>query len=137
MGKIKEIKINNIEEIETIIKRDVRYRVRNRANAILYKFKLYKVEEIAKLLKVRPQTVYLWIRKYEKDGIESFYDKKGRGRKETLKVAEVEEIKALVLNQPSLTVANAKIREKLNIYVHNETLRQYLKKNKIQLYTGS
>jgi len=40
MGKIKEIKINNIKEIELIIKRDTRYRVRNRANAILYKFKM-------------------------------------------------------------------------------------------------
>jgi len=137
MGKIKEIKINNIKEIELIIKRDTRYRVRNRANAILYKFKLYKVKTIAKILQVKPQTVYLWIRKFEKNGIESFYDKSGRGRKETLKVAQAKEIESLALNQPSLRVANAKIREKLNIYVHNETLRKYLKKNEIQLYTSS
>ena len=139
MGKIKEIVITNSEEkeIKRIIKYDDRYRVRNRANAILYKFQSYKVEEIARILNVKPQTVYLWIRKFNKDGIVSFYDKEGRGRIGILKVEYSEEIKALVINQPSLTVANAIIREKLNIYVHNETLRKYLKKNKIQLYASS
>ena len=136
MGKIKEIVITNSEEIEieTIIKYDDRYRVRNRANAILYKFQSYEVKEISKILNVRPQTVYLWIRKFEEDGVSSFYDKQGRGRKGLLKAEYAEEIKALVINQPSLSVANAIIREKLNIYVHNETLRKYLKKNQIQLY---
>jgi len=135
MGKIKEIVITNSEEIEieTIIKYDDRYRVRNRANAILYKFQSYEVKEISKILNVRPQTVYLWIRKFEEDGVSSFYDKQGRGRKGLLKAEYAEEIKALVINQPSLSVANAIIREKLNIYVHNETLRKYLKKNQIQL----
>ena len=135
MGKIKEIVITNSEEIEieTIIKYDDRYRVRNRANAILYKFQSYEVKEISKILNVRPQTVYLWIRKFEEDGVSSFYDKQGRGRKGLLKAEYAEEIKALVINQPSLSVANAIIREKLNIHVHNETLRKYLKKNQIQL----
>ena len=139
MGKIKKIKITEQEEkeLESIIKKDERYRVRNRANAILYKCKAYAVEDIAKLLNVRPQTVYLWLRKYEQEGLESLYDKEGKGRIGILTSEYEEEIKALVLNQPSLTVANARIREKLKLYVHNETLRKYLKKNKIQLYTGS
>ncbi len=124
-------------EIKLIIKQDSRYRVRNRANAIIYKSKCYKVEEIAQILSVRPQTVYLWIREFEKKGIESFYEKKGKGRKSILKVEYSEEIKALVINQPSLTIANARIREKLNIYMHNVTLSRFLKKNKIQLYASS
>jgi transposase len=77
--------------------------------------------------------VYLWIRNYEKEGIASLYDKEGKGRIGILTSEYEEEIKALVLNQPSLSVANARIREKLNLYVHNETLRKYLKKNQIQL----
>lgn len=128
---------NEEVEIESIIKKDERYRVRNRANAILYKYQRYEVKEISKILNVKPQTVYLWIRKFKKDGIASFYDKEGRGRIEILKVKDSEEIKSLVINQPSLRVANARIREKLNIYVHNMTLSRYLKKNKIQLYTCS
>ncbi len=124
-------------EIKLIIKQDRRYRVRNRANAIIYKSKCYKVEEIAQILSVRPQTVYLWIREFEKKGIESFYEKKGKGRKSILKAEYSEEIKALVINQPSLTIANARIREKLNIYMHNVTLSRFLKKNQIQLYASS
>ncbi len=124
-------------ELEFIIKQDTRYRVRNRANAIIYKSKSYKVEEIAKILSVRPQTVYLWIREFEKEGVASFYEKKGKGRKGILKEEYTEEIKALVINQPSLTIANARIREKLNIYMHNVTLSRFLKKNQIQLYTSS
>ena len=124
-------------ELEFIIKQDTRYRVRNRANAIIYKSKSYKVEEIAKILSVRPQTIYLWIREFEKEGVASFYEKKGKGRKGILKEEYTEEIKALVINQPSLTIANARIREKLNIYMHNVTLSRFLKKNQIQLYTSS
>ena len=139
MGKIKKLIIteNQKAELELIIKQDTRYRVRNRANAIIYKSKSYEVEEIAKILTVRPQTVYLWIRKFEKEGIESLYEKKGKGRKRILNEEYTEEIKALVINQPSLTIANARIREKLNIYMHNVTLSRFLKKNKIQLYTSS
>lgn len=138
MGKIKELLIakKEQEQIKSIIKEDERYRVRNRANSILYNYNGYKVKDIANLLNVKPQTVYLWIRKFEEDGMSSFYDKEGRGRKSILNPYE-EEIKALVNNQSSLRVANAKIQKKLNIYVHNETLRKYLKKNKIQLYTSS
>ena len=47
MGKIKEIAIakSEEEEIKSIIKKDDRYRVRNRANTILYKCRKYKVKE--------------------------------------------------------------------------------------------
>ena len=128
---------NQEKAITLIIKQDKRYRVRNRANAILYKSMDYKVEDIAKLLNVRPQTVYLWIREFEKEEIASFYEKKGKGRKGILKLEYANEIKALVINQPSLTRANARIREKFNIYVHNVTLSRFLKKNKIQLYESS
>jgi transposase len=139
MRRITKLKLTEEQEaeLELIIKQDTRYRVRNRANAIIYKSKSYKVEEISEMLGVRPQTVYLWIREYEKEGIESLYEKQGKGRKSILKLEYTEEIKALVINQPSLSIANARIREKLNIYMHNVTLSRFLKKNKIQLYTSS
>ena len=59
-GTIKRLKIDEttIEVIREIIKEDNRYRVRKRANAILYKSQEYSVKEIAKLLEVRADTVY-------------------------------------------------------------------------------
>jgi len=118
-------------EIESIVKYDKRYRVRDRANAVLYKSKEYEVKEIAKILDVRGETVYGWLQNYKKDGIESLYDKKGTGRKPAITEEQKEVIRELALNGVSIPSINAKVREQLNIHVHDETLRRLLKKNKL------
>jgi len=46
------------------------------------------------------------------------------------------EVKKLAINSPSIPMTNAKIREKLNIYISNSTLKNYLKKTQIDLYTS-
>ena len=136
MGRTKQLKIDTSieEEINSIIKYDKRYRVRNRANAILLKSQLMPVSNIAQLLKVRAEQIYKWIQKFEDIGIDSFYDKPGRGRKTILNDVNSETIRELVINLPSVAVANAIIKEKLNIHVHNETFRCYLKKTQINLH---
>ena len=136
MGQIKRLEIDEATMciIREIIKEDYRYRVRKRANAILYKSQEYSVKEIAKLLEVRTDTVYEWICKYELEGVESFYDKQGRGRKSILKDSDADRIRELVINSPSVPVANAKVRDKLKIFVHDNTLKNYLKKTKIELH---
>jgi transposase len=138
MGRIKQLKIdkNTIVEINQIIKTDKRYRVRNRANAILLKSQQVPVSNISKLIKVRAEQIYKWIQKFEDIGIDAFYDKPGRGRKALLKDLDSSVLRQLVINSPSVAVANAVIKEKLNIHVHNETFRCYLKKTKINLYTS-
>jgi transposase len=135
MTKLK-IEESRLAEIRNIIKRDIRYRVRKRASAILYKEQEYSVKRIAKMLEVRAEAVYEWIAKYKAEGIESFYDKKGKGRKNIIQDEDAEKIRELVINCPSVAVANAKVREKLNIFVHKDTLRNYLKKTQIILHTG-
>jgi len=136
MGRIKQLNIdkNTIVEINQIIKTDKRYRVRNRANAILLKSQQMPVTNIAKLLKVRAEQIYKWIQKFEDVGIDSFYDKPGRGRKTLLKDLDSKVIRELVINLPSVAVANAVIKKELNIHVHNETFRCYLKKTQINLH---
>lgn len=136
MGLTKQLKIHKhtIDEIESIIRNDKRYRVRNRANAILLKSQAMQVTNIAKLLKVRGEQIYKWLQKFEVDGIASFYDKTGRGRKNKLQDVNSNIIRELVMHLPSVAVANAIIKEKLNIHIHNETLRCYLKKTKINLH---
>ena len=136
MGQIKKLELEEetIREIRSIIKEDKRYRVRKRANAILYKSQEYSVKEIAKMLEVRTEAIYEWICKYEAEGIESFYDKKGRGRKTILKDSDADRIRELVINCPSIPMANAKIKEKLKIFVHDNTLKTYLKKTQIILH---
>ena len=132
MGTIKKLKIDEttIEIIREIIKEDGRYRVRKRANAILYKSQEYSVKEIAKILEVRADTVYEWICKYEVEGVESFYDKQGRGRKKIIQDSDADRIRELVINCPSIPIANARVKDKLKIFVHDNTLKNYLKKTK-------
>jgi len=138
MGRIKELKLDEetLATIRDIIKEDTRYRVRKRASAILYKSQEYSVKEIAKIVEVRPEAIYAWICKYEADGIESFYDKEGKGRKSIIKDSDKERIRELVINCASIPIANAIIREKLKIFVHDNTLGNYLKKTQIKLYTS-
>lgn len=125
------------KELEEIVKNDQRYRVRKRANAILYKSKGYKTTDIAKLLEVRDESVYEWFAKYKDGGVESLYDKKGKGRKALLKDEHKEPIKALALNGVSVPSVNAKVKEVLNIHVHDETLRAYLKKTQMELHKSN
>ncbi len=136
MGKIKKLELDEetIVIIRGIIKEDERYRVRKRASAILYKNQEYSVKEIAKMLEVRSEAIYEWICKYEREGIESFYDKAGRGRKTILKESDADKIKELVINCPSVSVANAIIRKKLKIFIHDNTLKTYLKKTQFILH---
>ena len=134
MGQIKRVEIDEatIVKIREIIKEEHRYRVRKRAKAILYKSQEYSVKEIAKILEVRTDTVYAWICKYELEGVDSFYDKQGRGRKTILQDSDADKIKELLINSPSIPVANAKLRDKLKIFVHDKypTIRKYSKEFK-------
>ena len=50
------------------------------------------------------------------------------------KDSDADKIKELVINSPSIPVANAKLRDKLKIFVHDNTLKNYLKKTKIELH---
>lgn len=136
MGRIKKLKIDEltVEIIREIIKEDKRHRVRKRASAILYKSQEYSVKSIEKIVEARADTIYGWIKKYEEEGVSSFYDKEGRGRKRIIKDSDADRIKELVINAPSTPVANAKIREELEIFVSNSTLRNYLKKTQIELH---
>ena len=135
MGKTKIVKLDKETEvaIRKIIKEDTRYRVRKRATAILYKSQGYRVDEIAKIVEVRADTVYGWIRNYEAEGIASLYDKKGRGRKSILKDSDADMIKEVVLHSPSIPAANAKLKERFNIFVHDNTLKNYIKKTQFKL----
>ena len=73
MRKTKILKLDKETEvaIRKIIKEDTRYRVRKRATAILYKSQGCRVDEIAKMVEARADTVYGWIRNYEAEGIAS------------------------------------------------------------------
>jgi transposase len=133
MENILNLTTNTKAELEHIIKYSDKFRTRKRAEAILLINKGKTVKEVVELLDLKRQALWKWIRNFKKDGIECVHEKPGRGRKSLLRNLNIDEVKAIVINCPSVPIANAKIREKYDIKVSNETMRKFLKNLQFEL----
>jgi transposase len=133
MKNITNLTLETIEELENIIKFNEKFRARRRAEAILLSYKGKTVNEIIEILDIKHQALWKWFRNFEKDGVESLHDKPGRGRKSPLRDLNIDEVKAIAINCPSVPIVNAKIRDKFNIKVSNETMRKFLKNLQLKL----
>jgi len=133
MKNIINLTPKTIEDLNNIIKNDTKFRARKRAEAILLSHKGKTVNEIVELLDLKHQAIWKWFRNFKKDGIECLHEKPGRGRKSPLRDLNIDEVKAIAINCPSVPIVNAKIRDKYNIKVSNETMRKFLKNLSIKL----
>ena len=133
MKNITNLTSKTIAELENIIKFSDKFRARKRAEAILLSNKGKTVNEIIELLDLKHQAVWKWFRNFKKDGIECLHEKPGRGRKSPLRDLNIDEVKAIAMNCPSVPIVNAKIRDKYKIKVSNETMRKFLKNLQIKL----
>lgn len=124
-----ELTKEQITTLKRIIKTENRYRTVQRAQALLLRYKDISVSNISFALNVRTETVYIWIKNYRNNGINSLYEKEGRGRKSIFKDIPQEEIKELINNKASIPIINANIKDKYNIDVSNESVRKLVKKN--------
>ncbi|MCP4971370.1 MAG: helix-turn-helix domain-containing protein [Arcobacter sp.] len=133
MKNITNLTEKTVDELNNIIKFNEKFRARKRAEAILLSYKGKTVNEIIGILDLQKQAVWKWFRNFEKNGIESLHEKPGRGRKSPLRDLNIDEVKAIAINCPSVPIVNARIREKFNIKVSNETMRKFLKNLQIKL----
>ena len=133
MKNIINLTPKTIEELENIIKYNDKFRARKRAEAILLRNKGKTVNEIVDLLDLKKQAVWQWFRNFKKDGIKCLHEKPGRGRPSPLRDLNIDEVKIIAINCPSVPIVNAKIRDKYNIKVSNETMRKFLKNLQIKL----
>lgn len=131
MRPSKKLNLNKeqIEQLQSIIKNEKKYRTTQRAQALLLKYKDISVADISFTLNVTIETVYIWIKNYKLKGVDSLYEKQGRGRKSIFKDIPKDEIKELVNTKASIPIINANIKEKYNINVSNESVRKFVKKN--------
>ena len=133
MKNIINLTPKTIIELENIIKYNDKFRARKRAETILLSYKDKTVNEIVELLDLKHQAIWKWFRNFKKDGIQSLHEKPGRGRKSPLRDLNIDDVKAIAINCPSVPIVNAKIRDKYNIKVSNETMRKFLKNLQIKL----
>jgi len=124
-----ELTKEQISQLKKIIKNERRYRTVQRAQALLLRYKGISVENISFALNVWKETVYIWIKNYRQNGLESLYEKDGRGRKSIFKDISKDEIEELVNTKASISIINANIKDKYDIDVSNESVRKFVKKN--------
>ncbi len=126
-----ELNKEQIAQLKSITKNEKRYRTAQRAQALLLRYKGMSVANISFALNVWKETVYIWIKNYKNIGIDSLYEKDGRGRKSIFKDIPKDEIKELVNTKASISIINANIKDKYNIEVSNESVRKFVKKNSV------
>jgi transposase len=85
MISFKNLKQEVIDKLERILKEEVKYRPRLRAQAVLLNNRGLSVKEIAKLMNQKQETVYDWFTSFRAREIDGLYDKAGRGRKHKIK----------------------------------------------------
>jgi len=129
-----ELNKEQIADLKSIIKNEKKYRTIQRAQALLLRYKGISVVDISFVLNVRTETVYIWIKNYKVVGIDSLYEKDGRGRKSIFKDIPKDEIKELVNTKASIPIINANIRDKYGINVSNESVRKFIKKTLLQFH---
>ena len=124
-----ELNKEQIAQLKSIIKNEKKYRTTQRAQALLLRYKGISVVNISFALNVWKETVYIWIKNYRANGIDSLNEKDGRGRKSIFKDISKDEIKELVNTKASISIINANIKDKYDIEVSNESVRKFVKKN--------
>ena len=91
MRYITDLNKKTIEALEEIIKNEVRYKSRYRAQAILLSNQRKTVNEIAEIFGVEIRTIYRWYDRFESEKIVGLYELEGRGRKPKLTIEEDKE----------------------------------------------
>lgn len=124
-----ELNEEQISQLRSIIKNEKKHRTTQRAQALLLRYKGISVVNISFALNIRTETVYIWIKNYKANGIDSLYEKDGRGRKSMFKDIPKDEIEELVNTKASIPIINANIKDKYDIDVSNESVRKFVKKN--------
>jgi len=89
------------------------------------------VSELTQFFEVSRITVYAWFDAWEKNGICGLMNQKGQGRKPILSLqnkTHVAKVKALIAKNPqSVKSVVAELEPKLNVKMHPETLKRFLK----------
>jgi len=129
---IKELTDEQKSSLEKGYKTGKSHLTRRKCQAILLSHSGKSVEELAILFGVQAQSVYLWYKAWEFEGIKGLELKPGRGRKPKLNEDphQMKRIKTLVENDPqNLKNVVTQIKKEFDIDLSKKTLKRFLKKN--------
>jgi len=134
MGKTKvvELSLEQRAALEKGYRKGTSHAFRTRCQMVLLKGERRSFIEIADILGCCEMVVNNWLRRYEAEGIEGLKTRPGRGRKPILSTQNpkhVQTVKAEIARHPqSVKTVIAKLDEKLDVRMHPDTLKRFLKK---------
>lgn len=119
-------------ELQKIYSKDSRAHIRKRAHCILLSNKGFSVPDISTINDLSRNTLLRLIFRWNRIGIDSLEDKKGKGRHPKLSAEQIEFAIGIIRDNPkNLKVAIEKLEEKFGIKVSKDTLKRILKKRDI------
>lgn len=134
MGKIRTIELSDEQrtELEKGYKKGKTHSYRIRCQMILLKSEKRTSLEISEVLGCCEVVVNTWLDRYESEGIKGLETRAGRGRKPILSTqnpVHLEKVKSEIRKHPqSVKTVVAKLEEDLDLQMHPDTLKRYLKK---------
>lgn len=104
-------------------------RVKMRFNSILLSDRKFTIKEISNIYQMDRDTVSIWIKNWEQDGIMGLFDKPKVNRKPTLTEEELEILKELIRENPrSSKIVAAKLTERTGKSLSHWSVRRWAKK---------
>ena len=134
MGKTKVVELSPEQRaaLEKGYRKGTSHAFRTRCRMVLLKSEKRSSLEVADILGCCEIVVNNWLRRYEEEGIEGLKTRPGRGRKPILSTQDpkhLQAVKAEIAKHPqSVKTVIAKLDEKLDVRMHPDTLKRFLKK---------
>ncbi len=126
--KLSESEIMTLQEGH---KNGSQFQFRNRCFCLILSGQGKTVRELAQFFEVSRITIYSWFDAWETSGIAGLMNRKGQGRKPILSLQNKEQVAkvkaALARNPQSVKSAVAELEPKLQVKMHPETLKRFLK----------
>ena len=106
------------------------YRERNRAKCILLSHNKYTVTQLSNIFSVKNNAILGWLNRWEKDGINGLFDKKGKGRKKIYSEEEEKMILDLIRKEPrDIKQVLISINKEISKTSSNDTIKRILDRN--------
>lgn len=137
MGKTKVIQLSDEQraELEKGYRSGKSHTFRLRCQMVLLKSEKRTSVEVAKVLGCCEMAVNNWLARYSSEGVKGLATRAGRGRPPVLSLqnpVHLSKVRAEIKRHPnSVKTVVAKLEEDLDLTMHPETLRRFLKKTSI------
>ena|ERR1051326_1744112 len=134
MGKTKVVELSTEQRaaLEKGYRKGTSHAFRMRCQMVLLKSEKRSSLEVADVLGCCEIVVNNWLRRYEVEGIEGLKTRQGRGRKPILSTqnpVHLQTVKTEIAKHPqSVKTVIARLDEELDLAMHPDTLKRFLKK---------